>query len=276
MDTLGLISILIIAVNVFVSWKGLTDRAFFRKYSFGVDKVLLRKDYKVLVTSGFLHVSWIHLILNMFSLYVFSNSLEPYIGGAKYLLIYFASLLGGSLFSLLIHRNHGDFRSVGASGAVNGIVFASIALFPGMKIGLFLPALSIPAWIYGLAFVLYSIYGIRSKSDNIGHETHLAGALMGLIAASLLYPGIARENYITIILIAVPCLIFIYMIISKPSGLMVDNQFFKKHEDFHTIDDKYNLAKRNKQQEIDRILEKIHRKGMGSLTKKEKDFLNNS
>ena len=256
-----------------VSYIGFNDRAVFKRYAFDVDKVLKQKDYKLLVTSGFLHVGWLHLILNVVSLYIFSENLVGAITPLQYLIIFLASLLGGNLFSLLIHKNHGDYTSVGASGAVSGIMYASIALFPGMQLGILFLPIALPAWLFGLAFVLYSIYGIRSRKDNIGHESHLAGALIGLIIAVILFPDALRTNTLTILLIFIPTAIFIFVILFKPSGLLVDNQFFKKHE-FHTIDHRYNLAKKEKQQEIDRILEKIHRRGMGSLTQKEKDFLN--
>ncbi len=176
MGTLGLISIAIIIANVFVSYRGFSSHEFFARYSFEVEKILIYKDYKRLITSGFLHVNWMHLIFNMFSLYIFSAGLERYIGSIYYLVIYFVSLVGGNLFSLYIHRNHGSYSAVGASGAVCGTMFSSIALFPGMRIGLFFLPISFPAWMYGLAFVLYSIYGIKSRRDNIGYETHLGGA----------------------------------------------------------------------------------------------------
>src|SRR5215470_16292976 len=92
MGTLGIISIVIIFANIIVSYKGFNSREFFARYSFVVEKILIYKDYKRLVTSGFLHVNWMHLIFNMFSLYIFSAGLVSYIGGAYYLVIYFASL----------------------------------------------------------------------------------------------------------------------------------------------------------------------------------------
>ncbi|MGB8193442.1 MAG: rhomboid family intramembrane serine protease [Chitinophagaceae bacterium] len=272
MELVGFISLLIIIITSLVSYKGLTNHAFYDKYSFGIDKVLVQKDYKVIVTSGFLHVSWLHLIFNMFSLYMFSQGLEGFLGPAKYLLIYFASMIGGNLFTLFVHRQHADYSAVGASGAVSGLIFASIAINPAFEIGLF-GILFIPAWLYGVLFVAYSIYGIRSRKDNLGHEAHLAGALIGMITAIILFPQALMANYVTILLLLVPSLIFIFFIIRKPSFLLVDNQFFRSHE-AHTIDDRYNIAKHNRQKEIDRILEKIHQKGMGSLSKKEKDFLN--
>src|ERR1044072_4613131 len=100
MGTLGFISIAIIIANVFVSYKGFSSHEFFARYSFEVEKILIYKDYKRLVTSGFLHVNWMHLIFNMFSLYIFSAGLVSYLGSIYYLVIYFISLIGGNLFSL--------------------------------------------------------------------------------------------------------------------------------------------------------------------------------
>jgi membrane associated rhomboid family serine protease len=115
--------------------KGFTNQLFFDAYKFEVDKILINKDYKRLITAGFLHSGWSHLILNMLTLLLFSESIERYLGESLFLIIYLASLVGSCLFALFIHRNHGDYSAVGASGAVSGIVFASIALFPGMGVG---------------------------------------------------------------------------------------------------------------------------------------------
>jgi hypothetical protein len=182
-------------------------------------------------------------------------------------------MIGGDLLSLFIHRYDNGYSSVGASGAVCGIVFAAIAVFPGMGIGFFFIPVSIPAWVYGLAYVLYSIYGIRSRRDNVGHESHLAGALIGMLLAIAMYPASLAENYLTILLIAVPSLIFIYMIITRPHILLVDNNFFKTHKRYYSIDHKYNAEKVERQNEIDRILDKISKKGMKSLTQKERETL---
>jgi membrane associated rhomboid family serine protease len=271
MGTLGFISILIIIANVFVSYRGFTDREFFARYSFEVEKILIFKDYKRLVTSGFLHVNWMHLIFNMFSLYIFSANLEHYIGSVYYLLIYFISLVGGDLFALYIHRNNNAYSSVGASGAVFGIMFASIALFPGMRIGLFFLPIAFPAWIYGLAFVLYTIYGIKSRRNNVGYESHLGGALLGLITAIIIRPSALVENYVPILLIVIPSAVFIYFIIKNPAFLLIDDAFKRKYN--YTVEDRYNAGKHNLQEEIDEILEKIHKKGMSSLTKQEREKL---
>lgn len=132
MDYPALIIIFLIIINFLFSYRGFTNQVFFDGYKFEVDKILVKKDYKRLVTSGFLHVGWSHLIFNMISLYLFAIPVIMMIGGVKFLIIYFISLVGGDLFSLYIHRHHGDYSSVGASGAVCGVIFAALALYPGM------------------------------------------------------------------------------------------------------------------------------------------------
>lgn len=261
---------ILIAANIIVSYMGFRDQDFFSRYSFEVDKILIYKDYKRLITSGFLHVSWMHLIFNMFSLYFFSNGLESHLGILKFLVIYFASLLCGNLFSLFVHKNHDSYSSVGASGAVCGVIFAAIALFPGLDIWFLIP---IPAWIYGIVFVLYSIYAIRSRKENIGHEAHLGGALAGLVIAIIMEPSALLTNYITILLIFIPSAVFIYIILTKPGLLYVDNYFHRTNRNFYSIDHSYNAQKMDVQKRVDKILEKIHQKGIKSLTQREREIL---
>jgi membrane associated rhomboid family serine protease len=265
------ISGILILLNIIISYRGFKDRFFYDKYSFTVDQVRVEKDYKRLVTSGFLHVGWSHLFFNMLSLYFFSNSLESFIGPLNFLLIYLVGLAGGNLLSLFIHRYHGEYSSVGASGAIFAVIFSAIAIFPGMQIGFFfLP--SIPAWLFGLVFVLISIYGIKSGKNNIGHDAHLGGGLAGMVLAILIYPSSIAQNTSTILVVALPAIAFILFIIYKPHALLIDNLFFKNHHNA-TLEDKYNLSRQNKQQDLDKLLEKIHNKGIKSLSKKEREML---
>ena len=247
MTDTGIVGLSLIIANVAFSYKGFKNQLFFESYLFRVDRILLNKDYKRFITSGFLHVGWTHLIFNMISLFAFSGLIEIYSGSAKFLIIYFVSLVGGNLFSLFVHRHHGDYISVGASGAICGIIFASIALFPGIGIGFFGIPFSIPGWLYGILFVLYTIYGIKSKKENIGHEAHLGGAMVGMLVALCMDPSAFEENYLTILTIAVPTIIFIYIVITRPQFLLIDNLYFRDHSDFYSIDHKYN-ADRNKKQ----------------------------
>ena len=269
----GIIGLLLIVANVAFSYKGFKNSLFFNKYEFEVEKILIYKDYKRLVTSGFLHTNWMHLIFNMLALYFFSGSVEAYLGPIQLLLIYFISLAGGNLFSLYIHKNQSDYSAVGASGAICGIIFASIALFPGMGIGLFFIPLSIPGWLFGLAYVLYAIYGIKSRRTNSGHDAHLAGALIGMLVALLFEPSAFVSNYFTILVIAIPTIAFMYLVITRPHLLLIDNAFFRRKKNHYSIDHKVNAEKTNNQKEIDSILDKISKHGMNSLTRQEKEKL---
>ncbi|NII26811.1 rhomboid family intramembrane serine protease [Pseudoflavitalea sp. X16] len=267
----GLLVFLLIILNVLISWRGFRNSDFFARYEFNVDGILLYRQYDRLISSGFLHVGWLHLIFNMLALYFFSGSLIAVLNWWGFLIIYFASLIGGGLLSLYIHRYSGDYSSVGASGAVSGIIFAVIALFPGIDVPLiFIP---LPGWLFGLLYVLISIYGIRSRTGNIGHDSHLGGALVGLVVALLMRPHALVENYVTILIISVPAIVFIYLIITRPHLLLVDNFFYKTHHRNYNIDHKYNQQQYNRQQEIDQILDKINKSGMHSLTKAEKEKL---
>ena len=222
MEKIGLLTLGIIIANGLFSYKGFSDRLFFEDNLFQVNKILQDKEYKRLITSGFLHADWTHLIFNMVSFYSFSDMLESHLGPVKFLIIYFGSLLGGDMLALIIHQKHPYYRAVGASGAVCGIIFAAIALFPDIHIGfIFIPLKDgIPGWIFGIGYALYTIYGIKSNMGNIGHEAHLGGALVGLALAVAIEPEALERNLQPIILTAAPSLIFIIILIIKPEILL--------------------------------------------------------
>lgn len=263
----GIVGLILIAINCIVSYFGLRNQSIIDKYCFEVDKILIQKDWKRVITSGFLHVSWMHLFFNMFSLYFFSQLLEREVGHGLFLLIYMSSLIGGNLLALFIHRHHGNYSAIGASGAVSGIIFSSIALFPGLEINLFI--IHLPSWVFGLGYILLTIYGIRSKKTNIGHEAHLGGALAGMLLAIGFYPEALRDNYLPILVVTVPSIVFIVIIALKPE-ILIFNKAPKKTLQTYTVDDLYNEQRVNKEKEVDKILEKIHKRGIDSLTAKEK------
>ncbi|MBP6732678.1 MAG: rhomboid family intramembrane serine protease [Chitinophagales bacterium] len=272
MEGTGLVTLLLIVIIVWVSYKGLASHSYLEQYSFKVDEILIHKEYYRLFTSGFLHVSWTHLIFNIAALYSFSEGIEDYLGPLKFAAIYFGSLICGDLFSLFIHRNHGDYSSVGASGAISGVMFAAIALFPGMEISFFGVNAGIPAWVFGPLYVLISIYGIKSQTDNIGHDAHLAGGIAGLLIALAFSPVSFLINYLPIVLILIPAAIFLYLIITRPDFLLINNLYFKQTK-FYNIDVQYNYKKRNREKELDDLLDKINKKGMEGLSAKEKERL---
>lgn len=268
----GVSGLLLIIANIAFSYQGFKNTAFFDGYQFEVDAILRNKDYKRLFTSGFLHANWTHLLFNMVTLFLFAGPLTSVAGEVKFLVIYFASLLGGNLLALFIHRQHDDYSAIGASGAVAGVVFACLALIPGMGVSFFGLGFAIPGWLYGLVYILYSIYGIRAKRDNIGHEAHLGGALTGMLVALLMQPSALINNYTFVLAISIPVVIFLAIMIARPEVILLNIPLRSKRK-VYSIDQQYNEDKLAQQKELDRILDKIAARGMSSLTKKEKETL---
>jgi membrane associated rhomboid family serine protease len=266
------ITLFLTLITVIFSYQGLQNKTFFDKYAFNIEGVLRYKEYYRLISSGFLHGSWWHLLFNLYALFSFGETLEAVIGGTNFLFIYFVSLIGGNVFSLYIHRFDSQYSAIGASGAVCGIIFASIVIFPDMEIGMFLLPFSLTSWMYGLLFILISIYGIKSRMSNIGHDAHLGGALLGMLVAVGLYPESLQANYLPIVLVVTPTLAFIFLIIKRPDYLFIEKFTFNQ-KDYKNIDDEYNERKIVRQQEIDAILEKISAKGFDSLSEREKETL---
>jgi membrane associated rhomboid family serine protease len=272
MDSIGSVGIIIILLNLLFSYKGFKDAVFFDQYLFRVEDILLKKDYKRMISSGFLHGGWLHLSVNMISFSAFCGLVENTLGVPIFILIYLISLVGGNLFALFIHRNHEDYSAIGASGAVCGVIFAAIAINPSMEIGFFGLDLAISNWLYGLIFVLFTIFGIRTKRDNIGHEAHLGGALLGMITAIAVMPSVLFYNGLAIASVIVPSVAFLFLLYLRPHTLLLTTEIIDKDK-FDNIDHKYNAAKRAEQLTVDQILEKIRLKGVASLSEEEKKTL---
>src|SRR5690606_9390384 len=177
-------------------------------------EIIHNKDYKRMVISGFLHVDINHLVFNMLTLFFFGPIVDATLGTYQFIVLFMASLLGGNMLSLYMQRANYAYSAVGASGAISGVVFAAIALIPNLKLNLIiLPFFDIPGWLFGLAYVLYSIYGMRAQRDNIGHEAHLGGGITGVLVALIYMPQIVISNYLPIALILIPSAIFFYLVI---------------------------------------------------------------
>ncbi len=206
MGKLDLVTIIIIAANVIISYKGFSDYSFFDKYKFNVGGVQRGEKIRIL-SSGFLHADTQHLLFNMLSLYFFADVVIALLSPFEFLLVYFGSLLVGSLLSLYFHKNEYHYSAVGASGAVSGIIYSAILLQPGMNLYMFFIPIPIPAYIFGIGYLLYSIYGMKNKIGNIGHDAHFGGAVGGYIITLLLSPWLFETNLLMIVLLAIPIVI---------------------------------------------------------------------
>jgi len=216
MGKLDLITIIIIAANVIISYKGFGDFSFFEKYKFNVGAVRRGEQFR-LFSSGFLHIDNAHLFFNMFSLYVFADIVINDLGVYNYLIIYLGSLILGNLLSLYFHKDEYFYSAVGASGAVMGVIYSAILLQPGMSLYLFFIPIPIPAYIFGIGYLLYSIYGMKNRVGNIGHDAHFAGAIGGYIITLIVATWLFEENLLMIGLLAIP---IVLLFILKKAGKM--------------------------------------------------------
>nr|WP_315150567.1 rhomboid family intramembrane serine protease [uncultured Flavobacterium sp.] len=210
------ILIAIVAATVLFSYKGFNDLAFFRKYEFHIGSIRAGEHIRM-ISSGFLHGDLGHLFFNMFTLYMFAPVVINYFGDFSFLLIYMASLVFGSLLTLLLHKNDYSYRAIGASGAVIGILYSAILIDPNMNLYLFFIPIPIPAYLFGIGYLLYSIYGMKAKSDNIGHTAHFGGAIGGYLITIVKEPSMLVENTFMVVLLAIP--IVLLFVLAKAGKL---------------------------------------------------------
>jgi membrane associated rhomboid family serine protease len=199
----------IIVANVLMSYKGFNDLSFFRKYEFHVGSIRAGEQIRM-ISSGFLHVDIAHLVFNMLTLYFFAPVVISYLGVFSFVLVYFGSLIFGSLLTMLFHKEDYNYRAVGASGAVTGVLYSAILLRPDMMLGLFF-VIPIPAYLFGILYLLYSIYGMKAKNDNIGHTAHFGGAIGGYLITLLRNPQLLEEHTLMVVLLAIPIVILFGM-----------------------------------------------------------------
>jgi membrane associated rhomboid family serine protease len=207
---ISIYTLIIIALNVLCSFKGFKDRSFFETYKFNVGGIKRGEKLRMLV-SGFLHVDLQHLLFNMITLYFFADQVIYRVGSFYFFLIYFGSLIFGNLLSYYFHKNESYYSAVGASGAVTGILYAAILLFPGMELYLYFIPIPIPSYIVGVGYMLYSIYGMKSRVGNIGHDAHFGGAIGGYVLTLLIAPQVLETHLWMVILLAVPIIILFVM-----------------------------------------------------------------
>ncbi|NMM48148.1 rhomboid family protein [Marinigracilibium pacificum] len=248
------------------SYKGFTDYSYQQKYVFDIDRILINKEYYRILSSGFLHGDWFHLGFNMIALSSFGSYAIFAFGLSGFLLIYFAGLIGGNLLALFVHRNHGDYKALGASGAIYAVVFSTIVIDPFSEISFIIIPFGFDSWLMGLLFVIFSIWGIKKQKGNIGHEAHLGGAIVGMIIPVLLIPSVFIDNLWVYGLLGIPALGFVLYIIKHPTFLL--------YESFGIpIRQPSKVAEISNQEQIDFLLDKISDKGYSSLSEKEKERL---
>lgn len=207
---MNIILVLLIFVNIVVSYKAINDNSFFRKYEFHIGSIKSGEQLRMF-SSGFLHVDYQHLFFNMFTLYFFAPYVIHNTSALYFIYIYIGSLIAGNLLTLYFHKDDYSYRAVGASGAVTGIIFSAILLEPNLYMYGF-----IPGYIFGFAYLLFSIYGMKAQNDNIGHVAHFGGAIGGYGITLARYPELITTQPVTVLALLVPIVVlFILQKIKK-------------------------------------------------------------
>ena len=200
----------LIGINFLLTKKGFDDPMFMHKYRFNVGAIQNGDKFRML-SSGFLHVDWNHFIFNMLTLYFFGPFVMAYLGKVPFLLIYLFCLLFGNFIALKAHRNQKNYSAVGASGAIMGIIYSSILLAPENKIYVFF-LIGMPSYVFGLIYLLYSIYGLKKQNDGIGHAAHIGGAIGGFISMLVLSFHSIVDHYWVAILMFIPIIYVAFLI----------------------------------------------------------------
>lgn len=193
----GYITLALIAVTSLVSWQAWERPQLLNRLILWPPAVERQQQYDRLLTHGFIHADGMHLIFNMVTLYSFGQAMERYftvrIGSVGYLLFYVSAVVIAILPTYMKHRDDSGYRSLGASGAVSAVLFASILLDPWNGIYMFFIPIPIPAFIFAGLYIWYSIWMDKRGGDNVNHSAHLWGALYGMMFTLLQQPQLAGE-----------------------------------------------------------------------------------
>jgi membrane associated rhomboid family serine protease len=182
---------LLIAINVLVSllaFSRMNSPDGGRMFFFSPSEIAAGRNYEGMFLSHFSHGDGTHLLFNMVTLYSFGPTTEAGLGPMKMLLVYVASGILSNLVLYYRHRMDPNYRALGASDSITGILFAAIVLLPGSSVYLLMIPVEIPAPVFAVAYILLSTFFMKRGGGNVSHEAHLAGAFVGLVLGGLLGP----------------------------------------------------------------------------------------
>lgn len=185
-----MITYVLIAVTVLVSWQAFEKRRLYERLVLWPPGVERFRQYDRLLTHGFVHADWMHLLFNMITLYFFGRAVESVfsqlVGLVVFAFFYLSAIVVAILPSYLRHRKDSGYVSLGASGAVSAVLFAFVLVSPWSWIIVFV--IPVPAVVYAIAYVAYSYWMDKRGGDNINHSAHLSGAIYGLLFMLLMEP----------------------------------------------------------------------------------------
>lgn len=205
------LTLFIIIITSVISILAFNNQDLFNRLKFNSYLVWHKKNYARLLSHALIHNGWMHLIINMYVLWIFGRYIEAAFSDASifpathdygkflYILMYVLAVPIASVLSLFKHKNNHYYNSVGASGAVSAIVFTFILLNPTGDLGIIFIPIRIPAYIFGLLYLVYSYFMSRRDKDNIAHDAHFIGSVFGLLFPIILSPGLF-DRFVSLLL----------------------------------------------------------------------------
>jgi len=199
------ISIVIIIAISLISIAGFSQPELVYRYQFNAWQIKHRKEYIRIISHGFFHGGWSHLLINMFVLWSFGSAVIQYFGrtlpgnsNLMFILFFFSALVVSSLYSFAKEKDNHNYNAIGASGAVSAVVFASILYNPYGTIYLYF--IPVPGIVLGVGYLVYSRVMSNRNQDNIGHDAHFWGAVYGFIFPLLFNPSLIRHFFSELLL----------------------------------------------------------------------------
>ncbi|TND08438.1 MAG: rhomboid family protein [Bacteroidetes bacterium] len=196
----AIVTICLIVFTSLLSIQTMKNQSIKYKYMFNAYAIHKRREWWRFFTHGVLHADYQHLIFNMISLAFFGISAElyftgmfPLYGKLLFLLLYVLGLAASSLYSYSKHKDNMYYNALGASGAVSAVMFSSILMNPTSQIATMYMPVGMPAWVFGIVYLIISSVMARRGQDNIGHDAHFWGGVFGLIFTGIIEPSLVTD-----------------------------------------------------------------------------------
>ena len=196
--TVAPVACIIFAVTIAISLFAFYNDDLYTRLILQPYNVYRGKSVYTLITSGFIHADWMHLLFNMMTFYFFAFQLEATLGHWQFALLYMISLILSDLPSVAKHKNDFWYRSLGASGAISAVVFSAILFNPLGKMGIIFLPIQIPAVLFGVLYLVYCSYASKRGVGNVNHDAHFFGALSGIMITVFLQPHIVPYFFRTV------------------------------------------------------------------------------
>jgi membrane associated rhomboid family serine protease len=181
-------ALIILAAIVAASVVGLLSRPLLERAMLRPYVIARGSGYWQLLSSGFVHADIAHLLFNCVTFYSFGFALERVIGTGYFVTLYFVGLLVSGVGTCIKHRDEPNYASLGASGAILAVLFASTVYFPNSRL-LILPfPVPIPAPLFAVIYLAFSYYSSRTSKGRINHDAHITGALAGVVFVAVTDP----------------------------------------------------------------------------------------